>query len=226
MSSSTTDLKHQISRLSKQYAELAVQFHGSTAAVSSPILTTPNDPALAADFDHAKQPPSSRLNKSVRFRDDPFADQSAYHDNDDDDDDEDARNRSALFSANGTPSASRTQSQARYRDDPDQAPDQSHLSNQQIHSFHKQVLQEQDDQLDTLGQSIRRQRTLGLQMGEELDEHVEMLDDIEAGVDRHQGTLDRASKRLNTVARKAKDNWSWITIACLILLLILLIALT
>lgn len=84
------------------------------------------------------------------------------------------------------------------------------------------MLRDQDAQLDVLGASIGRQRVLGIQMGSELDEQNEMLMDVEAGVDRHQGTLDRARDRLGKVARKAKDNWSWVTIAILVLILVLL----
>lgn len=36
-----------------------------------------------------------------------------------------------------------------------------------------------------IGQSIGRQRILGMQMGDELDEQNELLTDIESGVDRH-----------------------------------------
>lgn len=204
---STTDLRNQTTRLQKQYAELMVSFHGPSAVITSSVITTPNDPSFAEDFARATQPKSSsRANKSVRFRDNPDAEE------------DDTENRTALFQSGG---------QERYRDDPsDSTPSQDDLSNQQIHQFHKQVLRDQDDQLDTLGQSIRRQRTLGIQMGEELDDQVQMLDDVEAGVDRHQSTLDRAQTRLKGVAKKAKDNWSWVTIACLMLILVLLIALT
>lgn len=204
---STKELRNQTTRLQKQYAELAVQFHGPSAAIISPEITTPNDPSLAEDFAHATRAQGSRSKKNVRFRDNP--NDASYTD------DDDYENRTALFEG------------GRYKDDPSDAiPDQNELSNQQIHQYHKQVLRDQDDQLDTLGESIRRQRHLGEQMGTELDEQVEILDDVEAGVDRHQGTLDRAQNRLKGVARKAKDNWSWLTIGCLILILILLIALT
>lgn len=206
---STKDLATQTARLQKQYADLSEQFYGPSAAVTTPSITTPNDPALADDFDRATK---ARPNKSVRFRDNP--------DDEEQDDAEDTQNRTALFS--GGSSATN----APYTDDPDTVPDQSALSNQQIHAFHKQVLRDQDDQLDTLGQSIRRQRSLGIQMGDELDEQNELLEDVEAGVDRHTSTLDRAQTRLKGVARKARDNWSWVTIGCLILILILLVALT
>lgn len=203
----TKDLSDQITRLQKQYADLSVQFHGPSAAVTSPSITEPNDPSLSADFNRATQAKPLGRNKSVRFRDNPDAEEE----------EDDSENRAALFN----------QGRGGYRDDPaDASPSQDGLSNQQIHQFHKQVLKDQDDQLDTLGHSIRRQRSLGMQMGDELDDQVEMLDDLESGVDRHQGSLDRAQGRLKTVARKARENVSWIIITCLILILVLLIAIT
>ena len=112
-----------------------------------------------------------------------------------------------------------------YRDEPDpsEPPDHSQLDNQQIHSYHSQVLRDQDSQLDTLGRSIGRQRELTIQIGDELDEQATMLEDVDEGVMRHQGQLDRAKRRLGGVARKAKDNWSIVTIAILIVILVLLI---
>lgn len=86
------------------------------------------------------------------------------------------------------------------------------------------MLRDQDAQLDTLGESIGRQRMLGIQMGDEMDDQNAMLNDVERGVDRFQGNLDRARGRLGKVARKAKDNWSWVTIGVLILILVLLLA--
>lgn len=199
------DASSDLSRLRKQYDELSAQFHGTTTP-TSPDINRPNDPSLQPDFAAAQGRPSQpRRNKSVRFRDDPNAAEQ-------DDDPVEAANRAALFS-----------DQDRYRDDPSDAPDHSHLDNQQIHAYHKQVLQGQDEQLDVLGASIGRQRMLGIQMGDELDEQNELLEDVEAGVDRHTGTLDRARKRLGTVARKSKDNWSWVTIGILIVVLVLLI---
>jgi syntaxin 8 len=109
-----------------------------------------------------------------------------------------------------------------YRDDPG-APDQSGLDNQQIHAYHTQVLAQQDEALDRLGESIGRQRELSIQIGDELDEHVQMLDEVDRHVDRHQTTLDKARKNLGSVARKAKDNMQMTIIIILIIILVLLI---
>lgn len=136
--------------------------------------------------------------KSVRFSDSPSIQDS-----------EEESARAALFP---------------YRDDPISGPpDQSQLDNQQIHAYHSQVLAEQDEALDRLGQSIGRQRELSIQIGDELDEHVQMLDDIDGNVDRHQTRLDKARKNLGSVARKAKDNMQMTIIIILIIILVLLI---
>jgi syntaxin 8 len=138
--------------------------------------------------------------KSVRFSDTPNV-QSI--------DDEEVAARAVLFP---------------YRDDPISGPpDQSHLDNQQIHAYHSQVLAEQDEQLDRLGESIGRQRELSIQIGDELDGHVALLDDIDGHVERHQSRLDQARKSLGNVARKANDNKQLTTIIVLIIILVLVI---
>ena len=110
-----------------------------------------------------------------------------------------------------------------YRDEPASPPDQSEMSNQQVHAYHAQVMAQQDEQLDALGASIGRQRDLSIQIGDELDEHVAMLDDVDRHVDRTQGRMDGARARIGRIARKANDNKSVTVIAVLIVILILLI---
>jgi syntaxin 8 len=202
-------LNHQLSQLQSQYTELDNQFNASSAAAAaaatSNTLVPTNDP-LPSSTSSARNS-SSSANKNVRFNT-PYRDEEP--------DDQETANRNKLF-------PSQQQQQAPYTDDP--TTDQSSLTNTQIHTYHKQVLSQQDTQLDTLGQSISRQRLLGIQMGDEMDAQNAMLDDVERGTDRFQTNLDRARGRLGKVARKAKDNWSWVTIACLMLILVLLLVL-
>ena len=184
-----------IARLKEQFSDLSSQFHGSKPSDPANI-TSPNDPSLSEDFSAAA---SRKASKSVRFTDNPSANQS------------NAQNKY-------TP----------YHDDPseDLPPDQSELSNKQIHEYHQGVLREQDEHLDRLGESIGRQRDLSIQIGSELDDHAMLLDEVDERVDRHQGQLDRANKRLTTFARKAKENWSLTLIVVLIIILVLLIVIT
>lgn len=195
--------------LRAQYNDLFKQFHGEASSTADATLTAPNDPTLADDFTNAQTRTSvddirKQANaKNVRFRDDPSQDSL-------DGEDGDEANRAALF-------------QERYRDE-EQPPDPTgDMSNQQIHEYHAQVIRDQDDQLDRLGESIGRQRYLGMQISDELEGQIALLDEVDRGVDRHQSRLDGAKKRLNHVGQKAKDNWGMTTIVVLIVILVLLI---
>ncbi|OJD37664.1 snare complex subunit [Diplodia corticola] len=193
-------LQDQVSRLRAQYDDLSAQFSTTGGDSAAATLSSPNDPALSADFAAASsQKPARTTNKkAVRFTDA--------------DDDDDDVNRAALFP---------------YRDDPDEErADHSELSNQQIHEYHQQVISQQDEQLDRLGESIGRQRELSIQIGDELEGHVLLLDEVDEGVDRHQSQLDRAGKRLAKVGRRARENWSMTLIVVLIVILVLLIVIT
>ncbi|TAQ89328.1 hypothetical protein B7494_g2305 [Chlorociboria aeruginascens] len=195
-----------------QYNDLASQFHGTPTDTTSSTISHPNDPSLANDFAAASERPqvtsSSFLKKSLR----------------------DSSANPAASSAKSVRFSDAPQSRGDdaalfpYRDDPTSLPpDQSHLDNQQIHAYHSQVLAEQDEALDRLGESIGRQRELSIQIGDELDEHVQMLDEVDGQVIRHQSRLEQARKNLGHVARKAKDNVQLTVIVVLIIILILLI---
>lgn len=80
------------------------------------------------------------------------------------------------------------------------------LDNHQVLQLHRRVMEEQDQSLDRLGESIRNQRELSIQIGDELESHVQLLGDVDDVVDRHQERLDGAKKRLGNVAKTAKDH--------------------
>lgn len=191
-------MNESILSLREQYDNLTSKFHGFASSATVEALTDPNSEALADDFDHATSTPSGyRKSKSVRFSDTP------------------ASPSEELF--------------GRYRDDPanDSAGyrDQTdELSNQQIHEYHSQIMEEQDEQLDRLGESISRQREMSMQIGDELDSHVAMLDEVDGVVDRHQSRLDRGQRLLGNIARGAGENKQMTAIVVLIIILVLLIA--
>jgi syntaxin 8 len=192
-----SDLIESITSLQKQLDDLTTQYQGHTSSSTTETLNHPNSEALADDFEHATSTsPTSRKPKTVRFSD--------------------------------TPSSPSAELFGPYRDDPsDSAGYQDEaqgMNNQQIHQYHAQILEQQDEQLDRLGESIGRQRELSMQIGDELDSHVAMLDEVEAVTDRHQSRLDRASRMLGKVARGAGENKQMTTIVVLIIILVLLIA--
>lgn len=184
--------------LQKQYDDLTAQFHGFSNPRSEETLNHANSDALSQDFAHAASAsPISHKPKTVRFTDTPA---SASDD---------------LFKPY---SDNPNHDSAGYRD---QSAD---LTNQQLHEYHSQILNNQDEQLDRLGESIGRQRELSMQIGDELDSHVAMLDEVDAVTDRHQSRLDRAKNTLGRVARGAGENKQMTAIVVLIIILVLLIA--
>ncbi|EEA28845.1 hypothetical protein TMatcc_002800 [Talaromyces marneffei ATCC 18224] len=205
------DIQEQISTLRTQYDDFASQFYGNSHEEPSDATKVPNDPSLGPDFAHAtrgtnlQQPiPQHPISKSVRFTDAG------------EDDEEYNSNRAALLQP--------------YRDDPSSTReggqaylDTSNLDNQQIHAHHQRILSEQDAQLDSLGESIGRQHQLSIQIGDELEGQIALLDDVDEHVDRHQGRLNNARRRLDKIRRKAGDNWSMMTIIGLIIVLVILI---
>jgi syntaxin 8 len=70
----------------------------------------------------------------------------------------------------------------------------------------QRIMQQQDDSLDRLSESISRQRELSIQIGDELDSHIELLGEVDRLVDWGQHRLDGARKRLDYVSRKTKEN--------------------
>jgi len=220
----SSDLE-SLDQLRSQYNDLSRQFHGEQSDALETTLTSPNDASLKDDFERAKtrKPSDAAVSrqkasnirkqdapqnpaKNVRFRDNNSSQESL--------DAQDEANRASLFPA-------------RYTDDDagrTTTPDPTEeMSNQQIHAYHQQVMEEQDEQLDRLGESIGRQRHLAMQVGDELEGQIALLDEVDRGVDRHQGRLDGAKRRLKGVSQRASQNWGMTTIIILIVILVLLI---
>ncbi|KAF8960617.1 hypothetical protein BDZ97DRAFT_1294759 [Flammula alnicola] len=85
------------------------------------------------------------------------------------------------------------------------------------------IMQEQDQHLDHLSNSINRQHHISLQINEELDVHHGLLQELDADIDRTQGSLGRARRKLDHVARGVKNNGSVVAIGLLIFVLLILI---
>ncbi|KAL5355732.1 hypothetical protein BJX96DRAFT_78183 [Aspergillus floccosus] len=199
-----TDLRDQLGHLQSQYQELLAQFHRPESSDNNddPTRASPEFPNVQqGSAPDLKQPvPQHPSSKSVRFMDAAAAAE------------DDELNRRNLFQP--------------YRDSPSpHGADTSAMSNEQIYSHHDQVLRDQDEQLDRLGESIGRQHQLSIQIGDELDGHVALLDDLDGHVERHQTRLDGARRRLDKFRRSASENWSMMTIIGLIITLVILIVL-
>ncbi|KAI5813325.1 hypothetical protein BZA77DRAFT_121599 [Pyronema omphalodes] len=135
--------------------------------------------------------------------------------------------REALTGSRASPEAIRKVSKTVRFLEEDQAQEtenNSTMSSQSLLQLHDRVMNEQDLSLDRLSASIRNQRELSIAIGDELEDHVRLLGDVEEQVDRHQGRLDSARRRLDGVARTAREHGSLVIIIVLIIILVLLIA--
>ncbi|KZT03611.1 uncharacterized protein LAESUDRAFT_659143 [Laetiporus sulphureus 93-53] len=106
-----------------------------------------------------------------------------------------------------------------YTDDPEAA----YPSHEEMLQAQRQMMDEQDVHLDRLSQSVNRQRDISLHINDELEVHTGLLEDLDIEMDRTGGRLSGARRRLDRVARGAKENGSTVMIALLILVLLILI---
>lgn len=118
-----------------------------------------------------------------------------------------------------------------FRDDPDEdeenvvgfGADGRGVSDGDLMDQQQVMMEDQDERLNLLSNSIHRQQHLSIQIGDELDVHHQLLEETDSAMDRTAARLGRARKRLDKVANDAKQYGSTITIVGLILLLLILI---
>ena len=87
------------------------------------------------------------------------------------------------------------------------------------------MMAEQDEQLDGVFQSVGVLRGQAVDMGRELEEQGQMLDDVDTLADRVGGKLTVGVKRVGEVIRRNEDSVSSCCIAVLIVVLIILLIL-
>ncbi|KAG0304582.1 hypothetical protein BGZ97_001422, partial [Linnemannia gamsii] len=94
------------------------------------------------------------------------------------------------------------------------------LDNSQMLQLHQRIMDDQDQNLDRLSESLGRQREIGLTINDELESQVDMLDDTEHLVDRTGNRLSIASRQLAKVVKRTKGCGSWTTILILVVILV------
>ena len=85
----------------------------------------------------------------------------------------------------------------------------------------KSLLKEQDQEIDKLGDAVKRVKALGGVMRDELAEQAVMLDELESDVDKADEGMNSMQKRLKGLLAEAKnsDKALYSVIGCLMLLL-------
>lgn len=89
----------------------------------------------------------------------------------------------------------------------------------------QELMHEQDEQLDGVFQTVGNLRQQANDMGRELEEQGELLDDVDNVADRVGGKLQNGMKKVGHIIKQNEDRWSSCCIAVLIFVLILLLVL-
>jgi t-SNARE syntaxin family protein len=87
------------------------------------------------------------------------------------------------------------------------------------------LLSEQDAALDTLLDSVQRQKEIAKDIQKEVDEQAPLLDDIEKGLDTVGTRLKNTTQRTEQIRIKSSTKGMWCTICLLIIALIVVIIL-
>ncbi|KAL2424371.1 hypothetical protein ABEF95_009268 [Exophiala dermatitidis] len=126
--------------------------------------------------------------------------------------------------ANSTVAGSRLPAPAAFEDDDDYNND-----NDPYGEFEAQqqatIMAEQDEQLDGVFQTVGVLRGQAEDMGRELEEQGQLLDEVDTLADRVGGKLSVGVKKVNQVIRKNEETVSSCCIAVLIVVLIILLVL-
>lgn len=104
----------------------------------------------------------------------------------------------------------------RFEDDRTVGLDQHGILEQQT-----RIMREQDQGIDLLAQTIKRQKMIGLQIGGEVEEQNEMLESLSDAMDTTEGRLVRETHHTVRVSEKAKSGGMMCCIVLLILCIIL-----
>ena len=74
------------------------------------------------------------------------------------------------------------------------------LDNQGVLQLQQQLMREQDEDVDVLAQAVARQKKIGLEIQEELVVQKDLLGLLDEDVDRVQGKIDVARKRVGKIS--------------------------
>jgi len=73
------------------------------------------------------------------------------------------------------------------------------LDNEGVLQLQKQIMRDQDLDVEELAKIVRRQKNMGIAINEELEDQIKMLERVDEDVDRVKGKIDIAKKRVGKI---------------------------
>eukprot|EP01127_Copromyxa_protea_P011553 TRINITY_DN290_c0_g1_i2.p1 TRINITY_DN290_c0_g1~~TRINITY_DN290_c0_g1_i2.p1 ORF type:complete len:124 (+),score=30.33 TRINITY_DN290_c0_g1_i2:19-390(+) len=99
------------------------------------------------------------------------------------------------------------------------------MSAQQIYDMRQQKLDEQDNDLDQILASVRRQKEVGIAIGAETDDQLKLLGRLDGSVEREDARIKTTTDRVDKLMVESSTKCLWITICLLIVILVIVVAL-
>eukprot|EP01095_Lingulamoeba_sp_RSL-Kostka_P004520 TRINITY_DN15753_c0_g1_i1.p1 TRINITY_DN15753_c0_g1~~TRINITY_DN15753_c0_g1_i1.p1 ORF type:complete len:222 (+),score=48.49 TRINITY_DN15753_c0_g1_i1:63-728(+) len=96
-------------------------------------------------------------------------------------------------------------------------------SNDQLLDYQENRIKEQDKSLDVLSQSISRTKLLAYDVNDEINSHLDILDEMEPRVERTTRKVRRATDKTYKLQKKASTCSLWLVIFILLLIIIVLV---
>ncbi|KAL0491365.1 SNARE Qc [Acrasis kona] len=94
---------------------------------------------------------------------------------------------------------------------------------QQVLVYQQKVMQQQDRNLDLLGESLERTKHVGIAIGDILDEQSKLLENLDTDVQRTNRNIQKQNSRIVKLLKSSKAPWILLLIIVLFIILIALI---
>ncbi|CCI42068.1 hypothetical protein ABG067_002176 [Albugo candida] len=101
----------------------------------------------------------------------------------------------------------------------------SHDRSSQLLGLQKQIMRDQDDQLDIIGKGVANLKNFSMAVKDETDLHIRLLDDMDGDVLHAKDGLNTEGARAAKIARQSGNIKLYVTIVVLLIILILLLIL-
>jgi SYP5 family syntaxin len=97
------------------------------------------------------------------------------------------------------------------------------LENSGLISLQRQIMREQDEDLESLESTVLSTKHIALAVNEELDLHTRLLDDMDKDADVTNNRLKAAQKKLGFLNKNAGQGWSLVTMCILMVVIVVLV---
>ncbi|XP_028766743.1 syntaxin-52 [Neltuma alba] len=98
------------------------------------------------------------------------------------------------------------------------------LDNHGLVGFQRQIIKEQDDELEKLEETVTSTKHIALAVNEELNLHTRLLDDLDEHVDTTNSRLQMAQRRLAVLSKGTKGGCSCMILLVLVIVIMIIVA--